>query len=225
MSYGIICENESGFIQIDGIYDNMAVFASGTVSSSYGNTQNTVDLPANTPASYVIFAKAVTESGVTGLTFKYVASTNKFFFQQAVNDSTLKSISWIIAVRSVDMPVNNNPDHGLLVNKVNGDPAFNSNNGNFRVQQVSFEFITSTSTASTMNVPSMSGVYALMTGKTDLGIGQINSQLSAVFSYFVVWDYGNNTIKHQLAPSFIIGTPTSSLFGGGFKTNLIGTFT
>jgi len=225
MSYGITCLNQSGFTQIDGTYDNMAVFASGTVSSSHGNTQNKVSLPSNTPASFAIFAKPVTESGTTALTFKYIEASDEFFFQQSVNNSTLKSISWVIAVRSVDMPANNNPDYGLTVNKANGDPAFDSNNGSFRVQQASFVFITANSSANVMSVANMSGVYANMTGKTDLGVGQYNSQVNAIYSYFSIWNYSDDEIKFLIGPSYITSDQAGSAYGGGFKTNLIGTFT
>ena len=56
MSYGIQCINESGFTQIDATFDNVAVFASGTMSSSFvGGTVTKTSIPANTPADYLIF--------------------------------------------------------------------------------------------------------------------------------------------------------------------------
>ena len=48
MSYGIQCINESGFTQIDATFDNVAVFASGTMSSSFvGGTVTKTSIPAN----------------------------------------------------------------------------------------------------------------------------------------------------------------------------------
>ena len=81
MSYGIQCINESGFTQIDATFDNVAVFASGTMSSSFvGGTVTKTSIPANTPADYLIFCKPNSASGTQRLTLAAFLDGSGFTF-------------------------------------------------------------------------------------------------------------------------------------------------
>ena len=228
MSYGISSINSSGFTQIDGTYDNLSVFASGTATAGTTNTYYPVAFPANTPSSYVIFAKPSTESGdrlVWFSEFTNVTTYASFVFGLDYGATSNISVDWVIAIKSSDMPANNNAGYGLEVNKTNGDQAFSSNNGNFRCQQVAFDNFTSIGTTGTIfSLTSMSGVYSIMSGKSFVGRQPIGVQTSAVWALHSRWDYTNKTIRAQNAVVAITGT-FGGQYGGGFRTNLIGTFT
>jgi len=225
MSYGISVQNTSGFIQIDATYDNVAVYASGTMNSSYtGGTLTKTAIPASAPSDYLIFCKPNSESGTHRLTLATWLDGSGFSFFNQQGNTTVISVDWVIAVRSRDMPTNSNPDFGLEVYKLNQEQAFSSNNQNFRCLQVSFDTITSASQSeATFTAGSLANVFSLMSGKTLLGRLPINSSFSALYSLFVEFDYSNNTIKSIGAPVAIQQLPGGSL-GGGFKTNLIGIF-
>tara|TARA_R110002153_G_scaffold105017_2_gene243220 strand:+ start:459 stop:1139 length:681 start_codon:yes stop_codon:yes gene_type:complete len=226
MSYGLSVVSESGFTQIDSTYDNVAVYASGTMNSSYyGGTVTTTAIPANTPVDYLIFCKPTTESGTHRLTLATYTDGSGFSFYNQYGQNTVISVDWVIAIRSRDMPANNSPDYGLEVYKANGEESFSSNNANFRCLQVSFDNITSsTQSGATFSLGSMANIYSLMSGKTVLGRVPVSSQNSALYSLFVEFDYSAKTIKSVGAPVALIG-PGSSAIAGGFKTNLIGSFT
>ena len=70
----------------------------------------------------------------------------------------------------------------------------------------------------------MSGVYSIMSGKSFVGRQPIGAQTSAVWALHSRWDYTNKTIRAQNAVTAIQGT-FGGAYGGGFRTNLIGTFT
>ena len=225
MSYGIQCINESGFTQIDATFDNVAVFASGTMSSSFvGGTVTKTSIPANTPADYLIFCKPNSASGTQRLTLAAFLDGSGFtFFTQYGTTSTI-SVDWVIAVRSRDMPANNNPDFGLEVYKQNTEEAFSSNNQNFRCLQVSFDVIsTNTQSGSTFTLDSMTNIYSLMSGKTLLGRLPVSQQNSALYSLFVEFNFTSKTIKALGAP-VALQSPGGGSVGGGYKTNLIGVF-
>lgn len=229
MSYGIRSINSSGFTQIDGTYDNLSVFASGTATAGTTNTYYPVAFPANTPSSYVIFAKPSTESGdhlVWFSEFTNVTTYASFVFGLDYLATSNISVDWVIAIKSSDMPANNSGDYGLEVNKTNGDQAFSSNNGNFRCQQVAFDDFTSVGATGTIfSLTSMAGVYSIMSGKSFVGRQTVGSQpqTSAVWALHSRWDYTNRTIRAQNAVIAIVGS-YGVTYGGGFRTNLIGTF-
>lgn len=232
MSYGILVNSSGGFTQIDATYDNLAVYASGTVNSSYvnaagtGGATNKVAFPANTPADWCIFAKPTTESGDHLLTLAHYSDGTGFAFFNTWQNSTVISVSWVIAVRSRDMPTNNNPDFGLEVNKSNGEQAFSSNNLNFRCEQVSFDTIVNTQTSlSSFSVSDMAGVYSLMNGKTILGAAPSGNQFySILYSFFSRFEYTPKTIRGFASPVALASYGATGQFGGGTKTNLIGRF-
>lgn len=229
MSYGISCENASGFTQIDGTYENLAVWASGTGTAGYGNTYTAIAFPSNTPSDYVMFAKPSTESGTQEIYFsEYTAVTTypSFVFGQDSQATSNLSVDWVIAIRSAEMPNNTSPGYGLEVYKSNGtDQAFSSNNGNFRCQQVAFDNITSaTSTGTVFSLSSMTGVYSIMSGKSFVGRQPLGQNVSVVYCLMAQWNYSSKTITQRPLP-VVVQQTAGGAFGCGFRTNLIGTFT
>tara|TARA_R100000541_G_scaffold58523_1_gene69890 strand:+ start:199 stop:879 length:681 start_codon:yes stop_codon:yes gene_type:complete len=225
MSYGLLVKNDSGFTQIDATFDNVAVFASGTINSSFvGGTLTKVAIPANTPNDYLIFCKPNSESGTQLLTLATWLDGSGFSFFTQSGDTTVISVNWVIAVRSRNMPTNNNPDFGLEVYKQNQEQAFSSNNLNFRCLQVSFDNITSNGqTGATFTAGSLANVFSLMSGKTLLGRLPLNFRTYRLMSLFVQFNYTSKTIKSIGAPVAVTQGGGSSI-GGGYKTNLIGIF-
>ena len=107
--------------------------------------------------------------------------------------------------------------------------SFNSENGNFRCQQVSFEDLNSLQETSNsiFSVSSMSGVYALMSGKGFLGRLQFAAAPAVLATVIACsrWNYADNTIRTRVASQVIIANQGGfTSIGGGFRTNLIGTF-
>ena len=225
MSFGIQCSNSSGFTQIDATFDNVAVFASGTMNSSfYNGTLTKTSFPANTPSDYLIFCKPNSTSGTKTLTLATFTDGTGFAFFEVFGSTTTSSVDWVIAIRSRDMPANNNPDFGLEVYKQNGEEAFSSNNQNFRCLQVSFDTIVSANqSGATFSLGSMTNIYSLMNGKTIIGRLQTGFNQSVLYSLFVQFNFTSQTIKSVGSPVSPSG-PGSSVVGGGYKTNLIGVF-
>lgn len=232
MSYGISVSSSGGFMQIDGTYENLAVFASGTATANVGNVYSPVAFPANTPADYLIFAKPSIESGDSSVWFSEWTENSSYpSFIFGLSRESLSSIAvdWIIAIRTSAAPAANSSGYGLEVNKANGDQAFNSENGNFRCQQVSFEDLNSLQETSNsiFSVSSMSGVYALMSGKGFLGRLQFAAAPAVLATVIACsrWNYADNTIRTRVARQVIIANQGGfTSIGGGFRTNLIGTF-
>jgi hypothetical protein len=228
MSYGISCKNASGFTQIDGTYENLAVWASGTGTAGTTNTFYPIAFPSNTPTDYVMFAKPSTESGSHALWFSEFPSTSysSFVIGLPYAATSTISIDWVIAIRSPEMPNNTSPGYGLEVYKSNGtDQVFSSNNGNFRCQQVAFDNITSVgATGTVFSVSNMAGVFSIMSGKSFVGKQIISSEVSMVHCNHAVFNYSANTIRQEVLPVQVVGGP-SAAFGCGLRTNLIGTFT
>lgn len=230
MSYGILVNNASGFTQIDGTYDNISSFSSGTVARSYVTSSgsqvlNKVTFPSNTPTDYLLFAKPSAQTTLRQITVAVYSDGFAFFTPWQASDNF--NIDYFIGVRSKDMPANNSPDHGLEVYKDNGDQAYSSNNPNFRVSAVSFDDLNSTSfTPSAFTVSSMSGIYTLMSGKNYVGRSpQGWPSFSIIYSFFQEFDYTAKTITGKITPVTNAAPSQSGSFGGGFKTNLIGTLT
>ena len=173
MSYGILVNNASGFTQIDGTYDNISSFSSGTVARSYTTSSgsqvlNKVTFPSNTPTDYLIFAKPSAQTNLRQITLAVYSDGFAFFAPWQASDNF--NVDYFIGVRSRDMPTNTSPDHGLNVYKANGEQAYSSNNSNLRVSAVSFDDLSSTSTTpASFTVGSMSGIYTLMSGKNYVG--------------------------------------------------------
>ena len=228
MRYGILVKNASGFTQIDSTYDNISSFASGTVARSYvnssgGHVLNKVPFPSNTPSDYLIFAKPSAQTSRRQITL-WIYSDG-FAFYAPYTATTNFNINYFVGVRSQDMPTNNSPDYGLEVNKSNGDQAFSSNNPNFRVSAVSFDNLTGLTTGpSSFPVASMSGVYALMSGKNPIGLSpQGYPAYSVKYSLYQDFNFSAKTISGVIQ-AVVLSAPYlgGTLFGGGFKTNLIG---
>lgn len=230
MSYGILVKNQSGFTQIDATYDNISSFASGSVTRSYVNssgsqTLNKVLFPTNTPTDYLIFAKPTAQTTTRQITLAVYSDGFAFFAPWQASSSF--TVDYFIGVRSRDMPTNSSPDHGLNVYKANGEQAYSSNNSNLRVSAVSFDDLTSTSTTPTsFTVASMSGVYTLMSGKNQVGRSpQGFPNFSILYSFFQEFNFTAKTIAGKITPVTNAAPSPSGLFGGGFKTNLIGILT
>ena len=230
MSYGIEVTNASGFTQIDGTYDNISSFASGSVTRSYVNASgsqilNKVSFPTNTPTDYLIFAKPTAQTTTRQITLAVYSDGFAFFAPWQASSSF--ALDYFIGVRSRDMPINTSPDYGLEVYKSNGEQAYSSNNANFRVSAVSFDDLTSTAYSPTsFTVGSMSGIYTLMSGKNYVGRSpQGWPSFSIIYSFFQEFDYTAKTIAGKITPVTNAAPSQSGLFGGGFKTNLIGTLT
>lgn len=230
MSYGIEVTNASGFTQIDGTYDNISSFASGTVTRSYvvsssTHVLNKVSFPANTPTDYLIFAKPSAQTTTRQITLA-IYSDGFAFFAPYQNSASF-SLDYFIGVRSRDMPTNTSPGYGLEVYKSNGEQAYSSNNANLRVSAVSFDDLTSTSTTpASFTVGSMNGVYALMSGKNQVGRSpQGWPSFSVIYAFFQEFNFSAKTIAGKINAVTLSGPSQSGAFGGGFKTNLIGTLT
>lgn len=230
MSYGILVNNASGFTQIDGTYDNISSVSSGTIARSYATTSgsqilNKVTFPSGTPADYLIFAKPSAQTTLRQITLAVYSDGFAFFAPWQASGNF--NIDYFIGVRSEDMPANNSPDHGLEVYKANGDQAYSSNNPNFKVSAVSFDSLGAFSdTPASFSVSSMTGVYTLMSGKNFVGrSGQGYPNYSIVYCFFQEFDYTAKTIAGKITPVTSAPPNQSGSFGGGFKTNLIGTLT
>jgi len=231
MSYGISVTSTGGFVQIDGTYENLAVFASGTATARGVNSYSPVAFPANTPADYLIFAKPSIESGDKYVWFSEWTGGGapSFVFGLPFDTSASVAVDWVIAVRSAAMPANNSSDYGLEVNKANGDQAFSANDGNFRCQQVAFDDFNdppgqATDYGTIFSLSSMSGVYALMSGKTYIGRANMGYQGSIIYGLTSRWNYTNKTIRSEVKIFQFIANQGGSAAGGGFRTSLIGTF-
>lgn len=236
MSYGFYCENESGFTQIDGTYDNFAVFASGTVNTGYaGGPQPQVAFPTGTPDTFIIFAKPTVETGYTAFTYgtnmtDMTSPAGKyFFFTNHLGQTTQVSVDWVIAIRSKDSVSQSDPNvgYGFNVYKDTGEIAYSTNNQAFRCSLVTFlDYENSTSAFTEVPLASMDGVYANMNGKSIVGNVQINSNASAVYAIFAIFDYTNSEIGEEPRPIYVIPFGGGgTVFGGGRKTSLWGTFT
>jgi hypothetical protein len=230
MSYGILVNNASGFTQIDGTYDNISSFSSGTVARSYTTSSgsqvlNKVTFPSNTPTDYLIFAKPSAQTNLRQITLAVYSDGFAFFAPWQASDNF--NIDYFIGVRSRDMPTNTSPDHGLNVYKANGEQAYSSNNSNLRVSAVSFDDLSSTSTTpASFTVGSMSGIYTLMSGKNYVGRSpQGYPNFSVIYSFFQEFNFTAKTITGKITPVTNAAPSPSGSFGGGFKTNLIGILT
>lgn len=228
MSFGTLIINESGFVQIDGTYDNISAFATGSVTRSYANSSgqevvNKVTFPTNTPNDYLIFVKPSAQTTTRQVTLAVYSDGFAFFAPWQANASF--SLDYFIGVRSEDMPTNSNPDFGFEVYKSNGDQAFSSNNANFMISAVSFDNLSAVNnTPSAFSVSSMSGVYTLMSGKNYIGRSPAGfPYYSTVYSFFQEFNFANNTISGKITPVTAAPPTQGGSFGGGFKTNLIGT--
>jgi len=233
MTYGFYCENESGFTQVDGTYDNFAVFASGTVNTSWsGGPQTTVSFPAGTPDDYLIFAKPTVETGFT--TFAYGTDINAtspvgsyFFFTNQYGQTGPVSVDWIIAIRSKELAVQADPNvgYGFNVYKDNGEIAYSTNNQAFRCSIVTFIDYSSAGSFTQVPISSMAGVYTNMNGKSLFGRLRVSSQQSLFYGLFADFDYINSEIGETPRPIFSIPFGgAATVFGGGRKTSLWGTF-
>lgn len=235
MTYGFYCENESGFTQVDGTYDNFAVFASGTVNTGYsGGPQPQVAFPTGTPSTFIIFAKPTVEIGYTAFTYgTNMTSTSPegsyFFFSNVYGQTTPVSVDWVIAIRSSDSASQSDPNvgYGFNVYKDTGEIAYSTNNQAFRCSLVTFlDYESSGSTFTEVPLASMAGVYTNMNGKSVVGRVQLSSNAAAMYSIFAIFDYTNSEIGEAPRPIFIIPFGGGgTVFGGGRKTSLWGTFT
>lgn len=231
MSYGILVVNGAGYTQIDGTYDNVAVYASGTTLSSYydapmssGNITK-VTIPAGAPDDYLVFAKPTNETGEdVALTLAtYSDGTIAFFNYYSV--TTKISVDWVIAVRSRDMSTNDSTGYGLVVYKSNGEQAYHSENQNFRCRAVNLRTEDQVDQTNIIfSLTNMSGVYSMMNGKTMIGRVAYGPQFSLVYSLYAVWGYDNKTIATRNNVVLLAPPVSSTVFGGGTKTSLIGTF-
>ena len=233
MTYGFYCENESGFTQVDGTYDNFAVFASGTVDTGWsGGPQPTVFFPAGTPDDFLIFAKPTVETGFT--TFAYgtnITATSPegsyFFFINQYGQTGAVSVDWIIAIRTNELAVQADPNvgYGFNVYKDTGEIAYSTNNQAFRCSIVTFIDYSSAGSFTEVPISSMAGVYTNMNGKSLFGRLEVSSQQSYLYGLFADFDYINSEIGETPRPIFSIPFATGgSEFGGGRKTSLWGTF-
>lgn len=224
MSYGFLAVNASGFTQIDGTYDNLAVFASGTANTSYdatfGGTTNNVSLPSGTPNEFALFAKPSTESG--NYTFWLQVGSGVFSVMSPYGSSSV-SYDWKICVRSHDMPSSPDTGYGLKVYKSNGDEAFSSNNENFKCESVTFA---STSSSGASYSPStMSGVYALMNGCNEVGRFQTDpSGLGLTIVTARRWEYGNNVVKATSTYGRRVAPVSGQSVSSQVKTHCVGKF-
>mgnify|MGYP006098025845 CR=1 FL=1 len=232
MTYGFYCENESGFVQVDGTYDNFAVFASGTVQCGFtGGDTYEVAFPAGTPADFIIFAKPTSESGVVRFTYGtqlvQSGSDPTFFFTQVYGQTGTFTVDWVIAVRSKDSSTASNPDVGFGINvyKDDGELAYTSNNQAFRCSLATFlDYYNDSSSFTGVPLASMAGVYTNMNGKSIVGRVQISSNQSAMYSIFAIFDYTNSEIGEEPLPLFVLPFGAGTVFGGGRKTSIWGTF-
>jgi hypothetical protein len=232
MTYGFYCENESGFVQVDGTYDNFAVFASGTANSGSGNTAERVYFPAGTPDDYLIFAKPTVETGFTTLAYGTDLTATSptgsyFFFADQYGVYTTVSVDWIIAIRSKELAVQSDPNvgYGFNVYKDTGEIAYSTNNQAFRCSIVTFVDYNNASNFSQVPISSMAGVYTNMNSKTIFGSVPVSSQQTLIYSLFADFDYVNSEIGETPRPVFSIPIGgTSVVFGGGRKTSIWGTF-
>lgn len=231
MSYGIFVSNQSGFTQIDGNYDNISAYATGTVNRSYigsspsQNQINKVYFPANTPSDYLVFAKPSAQTTTRQIALEVYSDGFAFFAPWQASSNF--SIDYFIGVRSRDMPSASSSGYGLEVFKTNGEQAFSSNNKNFRVSNVSFDNLSSTAySPNSFTVSSMSGVYTLMSGKNWVGRSpQGYPQYSVIMAFFQEFNYTAKTVAGKITPIANSSPSPVGFFGGGFKTNLIGTLT
>jgi len=230
MSYGIAVQNASGFTQIDSTYDNISSFANGTIARSYYTGSgygalNKVSFPANTPADYLIFAKPSAQTSLRQITLGVFSDGFAFFAPYSASANF--TIDYFVGVRSKDMPTNNSSGYGLEVYKANGDKSYSSNNPNLRVSAVSFDNLAGLSTApSSFSVTSMSGVYALMSGKNTVGISpQGYPSYSVMYALYQEFNFSAKTIRGRIQARNLFAPSPAGSFGGGFKTNLIGKLT
>jgi hypothetical protein len=96
-----------------------------------------------------VFAKPSSSaaSGIKNIGIYWLNATSFIFVKESVAwgaSDTSFSVDFIIAVKSKDMPTNNNPDYGLRVRASNGDDVFNSNNQNFAVKGYGYNTLPST---------------------------------------------------------------------------------
>lgn len=232
MTYGFYCENESGFVQVDGTYDNFAVFASGTVQCGFtGGPTYEVTFPAGTPADFIIFAKPTTESGFVrfmyGTQLVQTGYDPTFFFTQVYGATETFTVDWVIAVRSNTIATSVNPEtgYGLNVYKDDGTIAYNSNNQAFRCSLATFlDYYSASSSFTGVSLANMTGVYTNMNGKSIVGRAPIGPNQSATYSIYAIFDYTNSEIGEEPLPLFVVPFGGAAVFGGGRKTSIWGTF-
>lgn len=229
MSYGFLAVNQSGFTQIDGTYDNIAVVASGTGTTSYqsstGSVSNRVNWPSNLPSTWVLLAKPSLETESAGYnTYWLSADTNGFYINTPINSNFTRSFDWKICLRSFEMPSSPNTGYGLKVYKSNGDEAFSSNNQNFQCLFAASDNTTAGSQA-VYSPSSISGCFRLMNGTGFVAYHPFSQAPGAVIvsCYMHQFDYVTNEIKATTTYGAVV-------FGHGsyssdqIKTNLVGKF-
>jgi len=229
MSYGFLAVNQSGFTQIDGTYDNLAVFASGTGTTSYASTgtgtYNKVTFPANLPSTWALFAKPSLETESGGFNaYWLLADTTGFYIMTPLNTNATRSFDYKFAVRSFEMPSSPNTGYGLKVYKSNGDEAFSSNNQNYKCLFVASDN-TAAGSQAVYSPSSISGCFRLMNGAMRIGYHPYAGFAGLVITsaYMHTFDYVTDEIKSVVTYATVQG-------GGGFasadqvKTNLVGKF-
>ena len=229
MSYGFLAVNQSGFTQIDGTYDNLAVVASGTGTTSYysslGNVTNRVNWPANLPSTWALFAKPSLETESGGFnTYWLQTDANGFYITTPLNSNFTRSFDWKICLRSFEMPSSPNNGYGLKVYKSNGDEAFSSTNENFKCLFVASDNTTAGSQA-VYSPTSISGCFRLMNGSGWVAYhpNQQTPGTIAVSAYMQQFDYVTDEIKAVVTYAAIVGGAGSST-SDQVKTNLVGKF-
>jgi hypothetical protein len=229
MSYGFLAVNQSGFTQIDGTYDNLAVLASGTGTTSYysslGNVANRVNWPTNLPSTWALFAKPSLETESGGFnTYWLQTDANGFYITTPLGSNFTRSFDWKICLRSFEMPSSPNTGYGLKVYKSNGDEAFSSNNENFKCLFVASDNTTAGSQA-VYSPTSISGCFRLMNGSGWVAYHPSNQYPGtvAVSAYMQQFDYVTDEIKAVVTYAAIVGGSGSST-SDQVKTNLVGKF-
>jgi hypothetical protein len=229
MSYGFLAVNSSGFTQIDGTYDNLAVFASGTGTTGYysslGSVINRINWPANMPSTWALFVKPSLETESGGYnTYWLGADSNGFYIFTPYESGFTRSFDWKLAVRSFDMPASSSNGYGLKVYKSNGDEAFSSSNENFKCLFVASDNTTAGSQA-VYSPSSISGCFRLMNGSGMVAYQPYPYAPGAVITraYMQQFDYTTNKIKAVVTYARV-AAGIGSGFSDQVKTNLVGKF-
>lgn len=235
MSYGFKSTNSDGITQIDGVNDNIAIFATGTAiaETHTGNNITNIPYPANLPTDYLIFAKPSDPTAATNIPFSLVPRSTYFQFMLPLTYTDSISIDWAIGVKHSDMPATSTPDWGIKVFNSTGDVAFSSNSQNFRCQQVVFETISNlrfgSNTVFTVN--DLASTYTLMSGHSGVGYDydgfvRILHALCAVYDITEGFNATDGVIKYWTEEQQPIGITMvggqSGSFGSGDITHLIG---
>lgn len=194
MSYGMTVSNASGFVQVAEPFDNVFVYATGTVTTqtpTFGYTWT--NLPSGTPDDILIFAKPSTASGVYKFSMyldRTGGATPRFFFYDSTTSSG-QSIDYVVLTKSQGLTVPAS-GYGLNVYNSSGNLAFTSEYGTSRVYLSRVTTPASSTFASVY--PNVGGellnnTWACMNAYGYFGFAPYGPSYSAGYSYKVKFDF------------------------------------